>query len=134
MFEKVFESFRRAAESSMKAQQDMFKHWGQSWPWMPSPSGTANWTESARQRWMEALTEALNNQRELIDSTYKSGIQLIEQTFRVSGAQSPHDFQRTMEDLWRKLSDSFKEQTEVQMREFQKAAERWSHETHKAKT
>ena len=40
-----------------------------------------------------------------------------------------------VEELWHKLSDLFKEQTETHIREFQKAAERWSAaETPRAKT
>ncbi len=135
MFDKAFESFRKTAEWSLKAQQDMFKQWGQGLPWtVPSAFGAADWGETARRRWVETVTEALNTHRELLDSTYKSGIQLIEQSFRVTSAQSPQDFQRMLEDMWRKLSDSFKEQTEAQIREFQKAAERWSPEAQKAKT
>jgi hypothetical protein len=136
MFEKVFESFRKTADWSMKTQQDVFKHWGQSWPWTtPNAFGSGtDWSETARRRWLEAVTEALNHHRELVDSTYKSGIQLIEQSFRATSAQSPQDFQRMVEDLWHKLSDGFKEQTEAQIREFQKAAEKWSPEAQKAKT
>ncbi len=136
MFDKVFESFRKAAESSLRMQQDLFRQWGQYSP-AAGPNGFGvppEWSESVPKRWLESMTEMMNTHRAFLDSIYKSSIQLMEQTFRLSGAQSPEDYQRVTEDLWRKMSESFKEQTEIQLREFQKAAERWSPAAQKAKT
>ena len=47
------------------------------------------------------------------------GDQLIEQTFRVSDVKSSTDYQKIVEQLWQKLLDVFKEQSESQVRELQ---------------
>src|SRR5262245_24512262 len=127
MFAQLFDSFRKASEASMQAQQEIFKQWIQQWPPMsfnaPSPAG--EWGGAAQQRWLDATRETLNKQRELLDSTYRSGIEMIEQTFRAGEAKSPEEYRGMVEDLWRKLSDAFKMQSESQFREFQNAMQKW---------
>ena len=127
MFDQLFESFRKASESSLQAQQDMFKQWVQQWPSAPlnTTGVSAEWNEAFQKRMFEASTEALNKHRELLDATYKSGIQVIEQTFRVTEAKSPDDYRRMVEELWHKLSETFKQTAEAQFREFQKTTEKW---------
>ena len=127
MFDQLFENFRKASESSLQAQQEMFKQWMQQWPATPPGANavTPEWSINLQKRWMESMTETLNRHREVLDTTYRSGIQVIEQTFRVTDAKSPDEYQRLVQDLWRKLSETFKEQSEAQVRGFQKAAERW---------
>ena len=61
----------------------------------------------------------LNRHREAIDGIYKSGIQLIEQSLQAGEAKSPDEYRRIVEDLWRKLFDLQKEQSESQFRDFQ---------------
>ncbi len=127
MFAQLFESFRRASEATLQAQQDVFRQWVQQWPSMPvSSSGTASeWSEAVQKRWLESTKAFFNKQRDLIDATYRSGVDVIEQGFRVTEARSPEEYRRLVEELWSKLSDSFKQQSESQFREFQRAAERW---------
>lgn len=133
MFDQLFESFRKASESSLQAQQEMLKQWVQQWPTpMNTPSISGEQSAAFQKRWLESMTETLNRHREVLDSSYRSGIQVIEQAFRVSDAKSPEDYRRIVEDLWRKLSETFKEQSETQVRELQKAAERWLDVTQKA--
>ena len=147
MFDQLFESFRKASESSLQAQQEMFKQWVQQWPTAPmspmspmsstsptSPTGASpEWAATFQKRWIEATTEGLNKHRELLDSAYKAGIQIIEQSFRVTDAKSPDEYRRLVEDIWRKLSEALKEQSEAQFRAFQKASERWTDLAQKAK-
>jgi len=127
MFDQLFEGFRKASESALQAQQDMFKQWVQQIP--TAPMGTAkasgDWNMAFQKRWTEAVTDTLKKHRELLDSSYEAGIQILEQGVRVSDAKSPEEFKRLIEELWRKLSDSFKEQSEAQFRELQKGAERF---------
>ncbi len=122
MFDLLFESFRKASESTMQMPLDMYKSWTQQW--MAAQPGAAagasvEWTRTFQRRWTEFAIESLNKHRESLDSIYRSGIQLIEQTFRVSEAKSSDDYRRIVEDLWRKLLEVFKEQSESQVRDFQ---------------
>jgi hypothetical protein len=117
MFDLLLESFRKASESSMQVPMDMLKNLTQQ---LPGASGASmEWSKSFQKRWAEFAIESLHKHRESLDSTYRSGIQLIEQTFRVSEVKSPNDYQRLVEELWRKLLDVFKQQSESQVRELQ---------------
>ena len=77
------------------------------------------WSKTFQKRWAEFAIESMNKHRESLDSTYRTGIQLIEKTFRVSDVKSPADYQKIVEELWAKLLDVFKEQSESQVRDLQ---------------
>ena len=72
---------------------------------------------------MEFVIDMLNRQRESIDAMYQSGVQLLEHALRTGETTSPEEYRRITEELWRKMMDSFKTQSEAQLREFQKWAE-----------
>ena len=117
MFDLLFESFRKASESSMQVPMDILKNLTQQ---LPGASGAGmEWSKSLQKRWAELAIESLKKHRESMDSAYRSGIQLIEQTFRISDVKSPADYQRTVEDLWQKLLDVLKEQSEAQLGDLQ---------------
>ena len=122
MLDQLFETFRKTSESTLHMQQDMFKYWTQ------QLNGGASSAAGSSGEWsrtyQKQVIDLLNKQREALDSAFKAGIQLIEQTFRASEAKSPDDYRRTMEDLWRTLIDTFKTQAETQVREFQKWSEK----------
>jgi hypothetical protein len=120
MFDQLIDGVRKASESSLQMQQEMFKQWtrlfsGQ----VPDAGSQVEWGRVSQKRWLELGVEMLNRHREAIDTIYKSGIQIIEQTFHVAEAKSPDDYRRMVEDLWRKLFDLQKEQSESQFRDFQ---------------
>jgi len=133
MFDQLFETFRKASESSLQAQQDIFKQWAQQWPTNPlASSGTSTDWADIQKRWLESTKEAVSKHRALVDSTYRSGIEVIEHAFKVSEAKSPEDYRRLVEELWRKLSDTFKAQSETQLRDIQTATEKWLDKTRNA--
>jgi hypothetical protein len=134
MFEQLFESLRKASESSLIGQQQLLDQWIQQWPSPPlgAPGTGAEWATSLRKRWTDSLSEGLNRHREIFDTAYRSGIQLIEQALRVSDVKSGDEYRRSIEELWRKVSDTAKEQVETQLRELHKTAERWLELAHKA--
>lgn len=125
--DQVFESFRRASVSSLQMQQELFKQWMQQWPSMPvNVAGvSADWVQKLQKRWFEFTTESLGRQRELLDSTYKSVIQIMEQASHLSESKTPEDYRRVSEELRQKTFETFKEQSDTQFREFQKSAEKW---------
>ena len=126
MFDQMFESFRRASETSLQMQQEMFKQWSQ--PWFaapPNPVGaSAEWGGTFQKRWFELAIEILNKQRESLDATYRAGIQVLEKTLRVSEVKSAEDYRHAVEDVLKKMYENFKSQAETQLREFQKLAEK----------
>ncbi len=123
MFDQLFTDWERAAEASRQMQQEMFRHWTQPWMSALSNAGTGAESRVLQKRWMEFVIDMLNRQRESIDATYQSGVRLLEHVLRTSQATSPEDYRQLTEELWRQMMDSFKTQSEAQLREFQKWAE-----------
>jgi hypothetical protein len=127
MFEQLLDSFRRASQSTIQGQQQLFKQWLQQWPGasVPDAGQPSEWPQALSKQWLESLGETLNRQRELLDSSYRKGAQLIEQASHVSDVKSPEDYRRLAEELWRSFSETLKDQAEANVRDFQKATQRW---------
>jgi len=127
MFDQMFEGFRRTWVSSLQMQQEMFKQYAQQWPTIPLNTAgfSVEWVQKVQKRWLEFMAESLNRHREAIDSTYKGAIQTLEQMLRLAEAKSPEDYRRTIEEIRHKLFETFKDQSEAQLREFQRSAEKW---------
>jgi hypothetical protein len=124
MLDQVMESFRKASESSLQMQQDIFKRWTQQWFSSPSNGASAEWSGSAQRRSIDLAIEALNKHRESLEASYRSSIQVLEQAFRVTEARSPEDCRRMVEDLWRNVLNTMKEQSENQFREMMRWTEK----------
>ena len=127
MLEQLLDSLRRASQSTIQGQQQLFNQWLQQWPGA-SAAGSGQpteWPQTLQKQWLESLGDTLNRQRELLDSSYRKGAQLIEQASRVSDVKSPEDYRRLAEELWRSFTETLKDQAEANVRDFQKAAQRW---------
>lgn len=125
MFDQLFDGFRKASESSIVAQQEMIKQWVQQWPSASlSAAGSAIERNSEfHKRWVESATSTLTRQRELLDTACRTGVQFIEQAARISDARSPDDFRKLVEELWRKVFQNLKDQSEAQFVELKNASE-----------
>lgn len=121
MFDQLIDGVRKASESSLQMQQEVFKQWTRlfSGPMAHDTPSPADWGRGAQKRWVELGVEMLHRHRETLDAAYKSGIQIIEQTFSVADAKSPDDVRKNVDELWRKLFDLQKQQSETQIRDFQ---------------
>jgi hypothetical protein len=122
MLEQFIELSRKAVESSLKMQQALFKQCTED---LSSPAAglSADLGGSMRKRWSELTIDALHKHREALDTAYRTGIEALQQSIHVSEAKSKEEGLKGVEDVWRKLFDSFKGQTEAQVNEFQKFAE-----------
>jgi len=127
MFDQMLDGFRKATESSLQFQQEVFKQWTQQWMSAQPSMGnvSADWTRTIQKRWMELTVEMLNKHRASLDTMYASGIQAIEQSFRITEAKSSDDYRRIVDELWHRLFDTLKGQMENQFRDFQ----RWSEQS-----
>ena len=139
MFDMILENYRKAAESTMKVQQDMMRNWTMQWPQMfgaqafgmPLTGMTpiagmpgAAWLEQmseAQKKWSETVTDMLNKHREALDAQYRAGIRTIEDAFKVGEARDPAQFRRLTEELWKHSFECLKTVTESQMRDVQAA-------------
>ncbi|HVU51546.1 MAG TPA: hypothetical protein VHL80_12715 [Polyangia bacterium] len=101
-------------------QQEAFRQWTRLWlSAAPGSTGVGDLNRATQKRWLELGLELLDKHRAALDSTYRSGIQLIEQTFQITDAKSGDDYRKLVEDLWRKLFDLQKQQAESQFRDLQ---------------
>jgi rubrerythrin len=135
MYDQILDTFRKAAESTLQMQQEMFRNWTQQWtqnavsaamPALPH-LGTA-WLDQLRalqKTWSSSVTEMLNKHRQALDAQYKAGIDTIDQAFKVGEARTPEQFRKLTEELWKHSFDTFRTLTEAQMRDFQGAADKW---------
>jgi len=127
MLDQMMDGFRKATESSLQIQQEVFKQWTQQWmSAQPNMNGaSAESTRTLQKRWMELTVDMMNKHRTALDAMYASGIQAIEQSFRITDAKSSEDYRRIVDELWQKLFDTLKGQLENQFRDVQ----RWSEQS-----
>jgi hypothetical protein len=133
MFDQVFDNFRKATETTLQAQQDLFQQWMSQWPKFPAASqggaggeNVREQVESFQKQWTESVTALLTKHCAALDAQYRAGIQVIEETLRTSEAKSPEEFRKLTEELWRKSFDVLTKTIENQIRDFQAAVEKWS--------
>jgi hypothetical protein len=121
MVDQLLDNFRKASESSLQMQQELFKQWTKQWSSVvPQPAdASSDAGRTAQKRWVALGVELINKHRESLDAAYRSGIEIIEQSVGTSEAKSPEDYRRLTEELWRKLFETYKSQTEAQFNAFQ---------------
>lgn len=133
MFDQVFDNFRKASETTLRAQQDLFHQWMTQWPMFPmgpttpvSDGVVSEQVRSFQKQWTEIVTGLMTKHCEALDAQYRAGIRTIEDTLRTTEAKSPEEFRRLTEELWRKSFEVLKQTIENQIRDFQIAVEKWS--------
>jgi hypothetical protein len=121
MSEQIFDTFRKASESWLKMQQDLFQAGAPSSLFMApqGPGGAPDWARNAQKKCVDLAAEILERERESIDALFKSSINLLQQTSQISEAKSSEDYRRAAEDLWRKWFESVKSHSETQFRDVQ---------------
>jgi hypothetical protein len=124
--DQMFENFRKASTSSWQVQQDMLKQYAQQWPWSGNTvAEPTEWAQQVQKRWTEFASETLDRSKQSLEVLYKLTVELIEMASRVRDAKSPDEYRRGVEEVRAKMFDVFKEQSDAQLRDFQKTAEKW---------
>ena len=127
VYDDVFKNLRKAAESNLKMQQEMFKQWGVMWPGFPSPQ--AAWLDKVRDfqhQWTTTISDLARKHRDALDRQYQAALESLDEALRVSEATNPEDLRARTEQLVRKTLDCVREISETQMTEFQEAVNKWS--------
>src|SRR5512144_38050 len=107
MFDQVLDYFRKATDSTIQIQQEMFRQWFQQWsqvPGVPTPgsllvNGWSDQVHAIQKKWSQTVTDMLNKHRETLDAQYRAGIRIIEDAFRVGEAKDPAQFRKLTEEL-----------------------------------
>ena len=125
MLNQLYEDFSKASESTLQMQQEMLRAWTQQWLSVPQSAGiSAEMARALEKRWIELAIEMFNKHKETLESTYASGIQAIEQTFRLSEAKSSEEYRRMLEELWLQSFRFSMDRSAAQLHEFRNWAEK----------
>ena len=105
MFDKVFESLRKATEETVRLQQEMVKKWVSLWPGAPnSPELFTGQVQQFQKRWTETVNEVLKKQRETAQVQFEVGLKNIDKAFQLYDVKSA-------EELRTKLSQFYAQRT-----------------------
>jgi hypothetical protein len=127
MFDQVFDNVRKATETSLQMQQDLFRQWTGCWPGFAKPQ--VPWPEQVQKfqkEWPQMMTEMMGKYRESIERQYKAGLKSLEEAFHVSEAKDPEELRKKTQELWRKTFECLHELAEAQVRDFEMAVEKWA--------
>ena len=135
IYEDVFKNMRKAAESNLKLQQEMFRQWTSLWPGMPSPQSI--WVDKVRdfqKQWSDTVSDLARKHRDVLDREYQAALESLDEALRVTESKNPEELRKRTEQLCRKTLDCVREISEAQMGEFQEAMRKWSELLTKAGT
>ena len=125
-FDQAYENFRKATESTLKMQQDLFRQWSTFWP--DFPKGAPAWKDQIQKfhkEWIKSATEWTQKYQETWDRQYKAGLESLEEAFRLGEYKDPTEFREKVVELWQKSFDALKELAQSQAETFQSGIEKW---------
>lgn len=126
-FEEVMQNVRKAAESNLKMQQEAFRSWTTLWPGLSSPQSM--WLDKVRDfqtQWTHTVSDLARKHREVLDQQYQAALNSLEEALRLTESKNPEEFRKRSEQLCRKTIDCVREIAEIQLKEFQEAASKWT--------
>ena len=127
MFELVFESLKRATETTIQMQQEAFRKWATLWPGLPAVPGTfAEQAQKFQKKWAEFYEELLKKQRETLEAQFSAGLRNIEEAFRLADAKNPEELRTKTIELWQKSFECIRQLYDAQVRDFQAAVAKWT--------
>lgn len=126
MFNPLFDNLRKATETTIQMQQEMFKKWVALWPGMACPSPGPEQFQQFQKRWAETVNELLKQQRESTEALFKAGLENIEKAFKLGEVKSAEELRGKTVELWQQCFDSLRQAYEAQVRDFQTAMIRWA--------
>ncbi len=127
VFEQAFESLRKAAESNIEMQQELFRKWTADWPGFPQPK--TEWAErfqKFQKAWSKTTKELLSRQREVLEEQYALALTSLEEAFQLAQSSDPKEFAKRCESLCRKSLEVMREAGELQAKELHNAMNKWA--------
>jgi len=125
-FDQVFECFRKATESTLQMQQDLWSQWTAAWPVFPK--SLPPWTQQVQrfeEQWSQGMTELMRKYQQTWERQYKTGMESFEEALHLAEAKDPVEFRKQVMGLWQKSFENLKELAEAQTTHFQAAIEKW---------
>ncbi|RIK87644.1 MAG: hypothetical protein DCC67_01600 [Planctomycetota bacterium] len=127
VLEEVFQNVRKAAETSLKLQQEILAQFSSLWPAVPTPqSAVVSRMQQLRSKWIETVSGLARKHREVIDRQYDAALESLDAALAVSDAGTPEELRRRSEQFCRKTLDCVREVAETQVQELQNAVSKWT--------
>jgi len=135
MFDQIFDSMRKATESNVQMQQEMFRRWAALWPGLPAMPGIpglpapAAWAEQVQafpRKWAEAVHDLIKRQRETQQEQFNAGLKQIEQAFQLAESKDVNALRAKTLELWQTTFQLLQQAYEAQARDFQAAVNKWA--------
>jgi hypothetical protein len=127
MFEPVFETFKKATETTLQLQHEMFKKWVAFWPGVPVTAPV--WGEQIQnfqKKWAELYEETANKRREALEAQFNVGLKSIEDAFNVAQAKNPEELRAKTIELWQHIFDALRQAYESRVHDFQAVLSHWT--------
>ena len=134
VLENVFQNIRKAAETTLKLQHEVFQQWQHFWP-TPMPQSMAiDKVREAQKRFAETVSELVGKHREVIEKQYQAAVESLDAALQVPQSTTPEEYRRRSEELCRRTLDCVRTISETQLGEFQEAVTKWTEFATKAAT
>jgi len=125
MLEAVFDTLRKATDSTMQMQQEFFKKCiGVAPAALPVAPPLGDPTKFPK-KWAEIAAELFHKQRESMEAQFSTGLRNIEEAFRLAEAKDPEELRARTIELWRKTFELLRQTYEARAHEFQEAVAKW---------
>jgi len=119
VLDDVFHNIRKAAETNVKMQQEMFQHWTHFWPVSTPQSVFVDKIREFQKQCCNTVSDLARKHRDVIDKQYQAAVESLDAALRVIESTNPEEYRRRSEQLCRKTIDSMREISETALREFQ---------------
>ena len=127
MFQDVFENLRKASDSTIQTQQELFKKWASLWPGVPaSPTAWGGPVQKLQKPWVEIVNDLVKKQREVLETHFNAGLRNIEEASPLVEVKNPEELRTKTIELWQKSFDCLRQTYEAQLHELQTAVSRWA--------
>jgi hypothetical protein len=128
MFEQIFETMRKATETNVRMQQELFQRWTALWPGSqaPPPALPAGQAEGFRKKWAEAVNELIKRQRQTQEEQFAAGLKQIEQAFKFAEVKDIETLRARTLELWRQTFQLLQQSYVAQVRDFHDALGTWA--------
>jgi hypothetical protein len=126
VFEQVFETMCKTANSTVQAQQDLFKKWVSVCPFVPGFPVTPPEPLKIQKKWTDFVGEMIKKQRETFEVQFRAGLRNIEEAFHLVEAKDPEELRTRTTEWWQKTFEGLRKAYENQTRDFQAAVGKWT--------
>jgi hypothetical protein len=126
VLEDVFQNIRKAAESGLKMQQEIFQQWSHLWPISVPQSMWIDKVRDFQKQWSNTVSDLTRRHRDVMDKQYQAAVESLDAALRVAESTNPEEYRRRSEQVCRKTLDCMREISETQLHEFQDAITKWT--------